>query len=626
MPTTIIDTSKSAQKILMDEINIKNNTTLDFNDFIFSIPETVTLPGQDVNTKIRLTPKENTTFYGFKDIFYKRLDLNIILARPVGTILPGAATLLSEIIPAINIEFGIGLKTEDYIDQPLQPYNASSIVGQNFVNINAKAESLLFFGSTRFTLGPLVLNNNNNNNNFIYYLHSTGQNTILNPPSPIEGKKQLISINSDGTNNNDFVLLRNTNILRSDIDIRKVILRNDGSLVLLGIFNINLFSSFFESSQFNNSNILINNDNTSNIICNSIVIYSSGEFLQSFSNTLFYSNGFSNNPISTEMKLIENVNIYHKYFIDKGDGETPGVGLVRYSQDGVLDTSYSPNINYIPINAYLCDDGSLYLVKPETIEPIASNNNIPGKVIIIEKLYNNGFINETFQKVIISGDGINNVLPVAQLYPIFNDGFWILFNPLYGVSTSSISPIINGVPLVPVNNLTECSWNPIVKISENGNYQNSFNSILKNNLNYSIYSPPGPISMIGNNLGATLFTYKNNPITGFLHSQPMNFNQFGDNQLLTELNYSEQYKWISSSKPLLEPINSFISYGLLDNKLTGINDYCVGRYNFNGTIDKVIFRQPSKIINETEIILNLTLNEVLIYIEPPIIPPQACGF
>jgi hypothetical protein len=590
MSDLLLNQLKTPIEILFDKINFKNNTALDYRDFDLSPPEPVEIFGNDANTKIIIVPKLISPFYKTQTIYYKRLDFAEILTNPVGEILPGAFTKLSELLPQINLVFGLNLKIQDIYEQTLPDYSFNSIAGTVRVAVVAKPDSFLFQGNYNLLLGPVPQSVENFPFSLTYYVQTKGF-----PNS--EYFKGLTSINADGTTNAAFSLFRNATGVSARID--DVILKNNGELVLNGDFTF--------SARLGNETV------ASVITSQAVVIREDGSVKETSPTPLFNKTSL--------IKLYEHPDVGFKYVIDPTSTSNANA-ICRYDQNGVQDGGYNPSaIDYKPTLLSVVSDGSLYTVSPIFVAPLASNGNIPSKQIRIDRLLPTGQLDVDFNPVIISGNGADNPLPVAQIVPFVGNGFWMALVPLFGVSVQSVSPVINGIPVVPGGVVEAYSWNPVFRLSNSGQLSPDYNQLLRDNLDKSIFLYAGSGFKIGDSVlscdevSSTFLSYKDNPITGFTHKQPITFNSEGKINLLGGDEYVEQYRWEVASNVITEPDGRFVSYGRLAPKLIdggfGPVSLCIGRYNKNGSVDKLIYKQPASTTLNTA----LTLEKVLVHVK-----------
>lgn len=91
-------------------------------------------------------------------------------------------------------------------------------------------------------------------------------------------------------------------------------------------------------------------------------------------------------------------------------------------------------------------------------------------------------------------------------------------------------------------------------------------------------------------------TYRRNPVTGYEHRQPIQFNLAGNEILLSGQGYKLQYKWTNLLNILAQSNGLFLGYGVMQSFLNsgnyGLPYSAVGRYKQNGEVDTLIWRSP----------------------------------
>lgn len=586
----LLNQLKTPIAILFDKINIRNNTSLNYLDFDLSEPIPVQIFGSTVNTKCTVVPKTASSFYKTQDIFFERLDFSDILSNPAGEIIPNNAATLFELLPQINRVFGINLLHEDVYDTPTPVYDYNSIPGTVTITVKAKPNSFLFTGTYDLLLGPKIEETTVAPFNVAYFVHTQGYSTV-------DYLRMLTSINSDGTQNTDFSFLRNATDIKN-VKIDKVIQLNDGTLVLNGDFT---FTARLGSAVV-----------ASPVTCKAVVIRLDGSVLSTSAASLFSSD--------IGMDYYENKAVAFKYVVDTTINPANVNSIYRYGQDGLLDTSFvSTDIKYTPTLLSVCPDGKVYTVSPAFSAPLSVNNSIASRQIRIDRINADGTIDTSFSPVVISGNGSDAPLPVANIVPLLNNGFWMLIQPLYGVATTSVSPVVNGIPSVPGNTVEAYSWNPIFRVSQTGAVNRLFSSSLKNHLDKSVFDYPGSnlsvgdASFIADELSVTFFTQKSNPVTGYEFRQPLVFDNQARIRYLSGVDYEKQWRWVSAKEIIAEPDGKFVSFGKLsvtqiDGSYGPIN-YCIAKYKKSGAIDNLIYRQPLT----TTLGVALTMVNVLSY-------------
>ena len=132
-----------AKSVILSVVNQMENTSITVDDVDFGIPQRAngTLPVR--NTKIVLSPKQSSGYYGNKTIWYNRIHISEL--GPI-TVQKGTATSMWGLIPAINAKYGIYLSTTDIIDAAL-PVNQT---GEIAVTLNISQASLMFYA------GPVI--------------------------------------------------------------------------------------------------------------------------------------------------------------------------------------------------------------------------------------------------------------------------------------------------------------------------------------------------------------------------------------------------------------------------------------------------------------------------------------
>lgn len=558
----ILDIQKNSKEILLDYINQENNSDLLLDDFVFDTPQSITVTASGKNTKIKLSAKETSTYYGFREIFYKRLNFSDIFNNEKTPLINKTALKLSELIPNINNLYGINLTEDDYIEADVPLFDYSDPDKTRIVTISSKPDSILFTGSYDFVLNSkIAVPIDDGNISRIFYIHQTGY-------SSIDYKKTILSITNIGTVNENFSLLSNA-ITVPTFNVSRMLLKNNGEIVLLGDFTL----TYTDSNQISN-----------NVIAKTLLLNDDGSVKSHYIDFLYNQN--------LEINYIENSLVEFKYVID------PTLNLsanhvYRYSEDGLLDTTYeTTGIGYAPVIITLCNDGRLYTVSP-----------IVDKEYRIDRLLPNGELDSTFTTIFVSGIGINNPLTVTQIKPVYNNGLWLLLYPAYGVNINSISCKINGVAIVPEGITAAFAWNPILKFQENGSWNKIFSNLLTNNNDKSIYLTSGstlkPVDtvLVGDENNITFFTYKSNPVTGFDHKQPITFDYGGKLLPLNGIDYQNQFRWVDCKEVFSQYNNQTIAYGTMILPLTsgGYSEIssCIARYSHNGTSLSLIFRNDN---------------------------------
>ena len=153
-----LDISLSPEEIIFQKLNAVSGLNLNYNDFVFSDPESITSNPSypDANSKVVITPKAISKFYNSFTVYYRRIDISEIFNNPYASIPRGTGTKLSDLIPSINLEYNVNFTSRDYQEANLpaiDPLDPDAVVKVNFVT---KQESLLFIGSYELELNRIV--------------------------------------------------------------------------------------------------------------------------------------------------------------------------------------------------------------------------------------------------------------------------------------------------------------------------------------------------------------------------------------------------------------------------------------------------------------------------------------
>lgn len=147
---TIDYSSGGGAEALLALVNKHEGINIRFEDVTFLSPQIPTEALPVRNTKVRLAPKATSGFYGVKTIWYNRIHIASLgsLIVPQGT-----ATKVSDLLPAINVKYGIYITPSDIIDGNIGvPVN-----GQVTVNLNISNNSLVFYGGATVVLGADII-------------------------------------------------------------------------------------------------------------------------------------------------------------------------------------------------------------------------------------------------------------------------------------------------------------------------------------------------------------------------------------------------------------------------------------------------------------------------------------
>lgn len=119
---------------------------LDDTDFVFNAPMVNPDVAYARNTRLYAKPTAISGKYGRVTIYYNRIDLTAIGAKPIIT--RGAATMMADIVPLLNDFYGINLVATDYNNVALPAQGG----GLTQAILTATVGSLMFIGTLDFDL------------------------------------------------------------------------------------------------------------------------------------------------------------------------------------------------------------------------------------------------------------------------------------------------------------------------------------------------------------------------------------------------------------------------------------------------------------------------------------------
>lgn len=144
--------NKPGPELFYDLVNKTNNTSFRLGDLVLAYPEPGTHPEHSfVNTTIVVTGTDRVAFKGPQPLFYRRVDLNLLLGQenlafdmPVGT----SDFTTDDLLPLINARFELRLGMEDVVANgwTIDPDNDLTIT------VEAAARSLTYVGQLQLTI------------------------------------------------------------------------------------------------------------------------------------------------------------------------------------------------------------------------------------------------------------------------------------------------------------------------------------------------------------------------------------------------------------------------------------------------------------------------------------------
>lgn len=590
---TTIDYKQDSKKILFDMINATNNTQLKAEDFEVSLPEIYVGSKTKRNTFIVISGKASTGYYGSSEIAYDRLNISDVFDRKVFSYNPQTELTLFDLIPTINEFYGIELKEEDLINVDIPAYDPLHPTAPRSIIISAQPASYFFTGSYTLTFGianiPTV-EQDNIARTYYLYIGGYGLQDI---------KESMISLNFDGSINADFTFLVNAVGIDS-YSLNRIERLKNGWFVLNGDFSLTYQNSNQELVPVSN--------------CKSILFDITGFIIDTFAEPYF---------AGTSNKFYEVTNGNYKYIVDAGNSSVANQ-VYRFRADtGFLDNTYLASINYVPSMIRVLEDGRIYTVSSPTSMPDPYNNFVPVSQIRIDRLLEDGTLDSTFNPVFIKSSDVRySVQELYDLLPEATGTVVLYFKPTAGLSNTSPVPVVNGNRIATLNTISQIryTWNPVIRLNADGSTDSTFNSSLQQFDEGVVMSLPQSVMekdnkyLVSTSQNLTVFTYRKNPITGYLHMQPLQFERNGAMHLYAGQYYVNQYQWTDLKEIFAQSNGLFLGYGsmrgILNNDTFSIPYSCFVRYSSNSAVDKVLWRSPGPTGTSNPIIERAFMDEV----------------
>ena len=593
MPNTPINIQQDPHQVLLDSLNQRNQTNILLSDVDFSDPTPISPTGNGDDTEITLSPKVGSSYYNSRSFTYKRMHLNILNDNRANVIAISETTL-HQLLPEINRVFGIYLTVDDVEDTDIPLYDPTLPNKLRVINVIAKPTSVLFVGSTALQVSPKDTIDIESRKTR-YYVFTTNHDAS-------EYGKTIVLLDKNGREITDFVFGRN--ITEYGIFSPTTLVEHNSKLYLHGVFNIK-FNSGVNATETGDTKTLIINKVTGEVLDHTNGI--------TFNNEMRLSGGRMYGNVKSK-----------SYIIDTTDALALHVSRLYRYKEGNIDDTFTPNINY-KVESVFDSYGSGVVVSSEIFTaPVPSNNNIPGKQIVIDRLDDNGAIDTTFNRLTVTGVGLHDPLKVTTVYPIIVngvlDGYWILFNPVRGLNTTTPSLVVNGISIVPGTSVINCAFNPIIRIDKLGNVINDFNPILLHYKDEAIYDPVGSNMVngrdyiVGTNDNVSFLTHRRNPISAFLNNYVIKFNSVGIPELLTGADYILQFRFMNINTIKKISDNNLITFGkvLAPNTSTTTPPVIVDavvRVSDNGSKNKLLYINRPTTIGSSAIISDVLVDE-----------------
>lgn len=516
LPLNIDDPSA---KILMDAVNYENQTSYDYQDFLFGEPTPASLTNTDVNTVIRITPKAGLLYYNSRDFYYTRMDIGEIYTQSKMPIEVADRVLLSQLIPEINAYYGINLQPGDYVDQTLpveDPMNPGETL---VVALQISASSILFQGVAFIELNqPAPVIEEDRFDRSLYVLVDNEDISIY--------RNTIVVYDTKFDPVSTFSLMRNCSDV-TEFNATKIIALGDGNIVLRGTFK---FSSVLSGS-------------LQTYDVRSLVMSPNGTVIKIGSPYLFGPAGVT--------AWYGHYNDQYRYIVDTANeiNTQPTHKTYRYDTNGDLDLGFNfTGLGYVPQCLTTDKIGKIYT---------ASNPyNASGWKIRIDRFLPTGTIDPDYTPIIFGITGTGQPLGIIQMKTNEFNELFVAMRPIVDVSSLNPSPTINGESLIPGGTTQVYGYLPVFKFKQDGTWDKTFVSSKLNNSPVSIYDPAGS-SMLPNdavlsvdNNTVVFYTNVSNPITGFKQRMATAYDKVGSPIRLGGVDYENQVRWETSKQML----------------------------------------------------------------------------
>lgn len=243
--------SKPAKEVLIDLINFFNeHSKYTTNSFIWGTPELNTQPAIDCNTMLMIAPNPSMQWDQAEPIFYNRINIDKIVTTSHQPLIPNfGATKLSDMLPVINLHFGIELTLADIIDVSMPVTESEFMPCQ--VPLQIKAESLLFTGKAFLNIGVWGLN--------VEEVASINTSVfVVDHGGDQDNETWITRLNSGLFPVTDFQLV-NSNFQRMGSKITSALIVNDDLQFLCGSLNYRITGPTGYSVQVRKTAIAIRN-------------------------------------------------------------------------------------------------------------------------------------------------------------------------------------------------------------------------------------------------------------------------------------------------------------------------------------------------------------------------------
>lgn len=567
---------------LIERINEANNTQLNPDDWYFSVPAVNPDTTSKYNTKVTLRAIEGSQTNGATTFFYNRDDLSVVLNGVNIAYDKTTDLLLSQLIARINAAAGTHLSALDYAEQPITVADPLQVaVSEASVMIQANLNSYDYTGSYFLNLLP----------------YQTPDATGVARTTYVAVTEMTGSFRTDviralddiGASKANFNFLHNATDI-TNFTIRDFVVIPSGNLILDGSFILS---------------VSMNNQPPAALMVSRLTIAPDGGVI-GFDSLAPYG--------GTDAAVVaHNPNRAESYVVDgTGNLGSKANRLYRFDDEGSQNGWWNATgLSYIPAAVALCDDGKLYTASSVFTAPVATNNNIPGQQIRIDRLLDTGELDSTFEPVIITANALSAPPQVVSLKPVAG-GVWVVFLPSGDASSATPTPIINGVQSVEhTDSANEFGYIPIYFFDNQGQWAVGFANEKRNLSPKAIYDSTNSSLSVGQEVlnvygsKVVFFTNRVNPITGKLGRQLLRFSLAGYIVPLSGDAYLVQPEWTSNTGIVALSNGDFLIGGTAKVPYPGgvtAEIVVVIRFNYDSTLKRVLYTetfqagQPSKAV------------------------------
>lgn len=582
-----LDIQQDPAQILLDKINVANSLNLTMDDFTIGNPS-IYVPGQlgvKHNTKVTFTPKLASTFYNSIDLYYERMDIAPILGNLAISVPREGAEHLTDLITSINEKFGIHLIASDLVEVTLPVEDPMDPDAPVDVDVTIQGTSLLFRGNYTLTLNRLAIEP------APYDPDPSDVVIVIDQPNETVNMSTIRLLTSSGDPVSEFVFMRNA-VTKQYVKINKVIKLKNNNLVCFGEFDYNVMVGGTDTHVETNCIVLTPQGTISRAAVDASDDY-----------------GFSADP---DIKHFTSDSTDYVYAVSMGN-------IFRFDQNGVITTFATPDFDFDPAFLQLDRDGKIYVVSPVYDTTWDSDNNpntpmVPVKQSEIHRLLTTGVADSLFTPVVIRATGGADPWPILALAPIEVEsstpgvmeasGFFIAMKPEMTPSSLEDCPIINNVPVVPVNTTLEYGYAPVFRFLQSGirditfvNKQPRFRpEAVYDNADSTLQVNHQAVVVQG--VAPVFLTNRANPMTGHVSALPVRYKASGEMETIGGEYYFQSFRW-EDAKSILKLTNGdMLIFGranvpLPDGTLSTELRSIVVSYNASTVPDSVLFLATS---------------------------------